>query len=44
MLFKGDCGDFVVVINSKKIALNNDYWRTFNFFHHTRFAGGIYLK
>ena len=31
-----DCGDYVVVINSKDITLKNDLWRTHNFFHHTR--------
>jgi len=35
-LIQGDCGDYVVVINSKHISLKDDLWRTFNFFHHTR--------
>jgi ribosomal protein L13 len=37
----GDCGDYVVVINSKEIALKNDLWRTKKFFHHTGYAKGV---
>lgn len=35
-----DCGDYVVVINSKDIALKDDLWRTYRFFHHTGYAKG----
>ena len=31
----GDVGDHVVVINTKDIAMQGDYWRTFKYFHHT---------
>ena len=31
----GDVGDHVVVINTKDIAMQGDYWRTFKHFHHT---------
>ncbi|KAK2160977.1 hypothetical protein LSH36_123g02006 [Paralvinella palmiformis] len=30
-----DCGDHVVVINSKHIAMEGDLWRTFKYSHHT---------
>ncbi|KAL6438941.1 hypothetical protein ACFW04_003765 [Cataglyphis niger] len=35
-----DCGDHVVVINSKEIALCGDEWRKRVYFHHTTYHGG----
>uniref|UniRef100_A0A0V0G8W0 Putative mitochondrial ribosomal protein l13 n=1 Tax=Triatoma dimidiata TaxID=72491 RepID=A0A0V0G8W0_TRIDM len=35
-----DCGDMVVVINSKDIALPGDEWRKRVYFHHTGYPGG----
>lgn len=35
-----DCGDHVVVINSKHIALPGDEWRRRAYFHHTGYPGG----
>ncbi|GLV43346.1 mitochondrial ribosomal protein L13 [Carabus blaptoides fortunei] len=35
-----DCGDHVVVINSKELALPGDEWRKRVYFHHTGFPGG----
>ncbi|XP_059173550.1 large ribosomal subunit protein uL13m-like [Physella acuta] len=37
----GDVGDHVVVYNTKDIAMRSRYWRTFKYFHHTRYAGGF---
>jgi large subunit ribosomal protein L13 len=38
--FLDDCGDHVVVINSKDIALPGDEWRKRVYFHHTGYPGG----
>ncbi|KAK9511270.1 hypothetical protein O3M35_005857 [Rhynocoris fuscipes] len=35
-----DCGDMVVVINSKDVALPGDEWRKRAYFHHTGYPGG----
>ncbi|RZF44659.1 hypothetical protein LSTR_LSTR000611 [Laodelphax striatellus] len=35
-----DCGDHVVVINCKEIAMRGDEWRKRAYFHHTGYAGG----
>ncbi|XP_075215090.1 mitochondrial ribosomal protein L13 [Lycorma delicatula] len=35
-----DCGDHVVVINSKEIAMRGDEWRKRAYYHHTGYAGG----
>nr|CAD7409165.1 unnamed protein product [Timema cristinae] len=35
-----DCGDQVVVINSRDIALPGDEWRKRVYFHHTGYHGG----
>ncbi|XP_066585319.1 large ribosomal subunit protein uL13m [Prorops nasuta] len=35
-----DCGDHVIVINSKQIALRGDEWRKRVYFHHTTYHGG----
>lgn len=35
-----DCGDHVVVINSRDIALRGDEWRKRVYFHHTTYHGG----
>lgn len=35
-----DCGDHVVVINSKEIALCGDEWRKRVYFHHNTYHGG----
>ncbi|XP_077293270.1 mitochondrial ribosomal protein L13 [Arctopsyche grandis] len=35
-----DCGDVVVAINTKKIALRGDDWRKKAYFHHTGYPGG----
>lgn len=35
-----ECGDHVVVINSKEIALRGDEWRKRVYFHHTTYHGG----
>lgn len=35
-----DCGDHVVVINSKKVAFPGDEWRRRVYFHHTGYQGG----
>lgn len=37
-LILGDIGDHVVVINTKDIAMKDDYWRKYKFFHHTRYV------
>ncbi|KAF7411382.1 hypothetical protein HZH66_000278 [Vespula vulgaris] len=34
------CGDHVIVINSKDIALRGDEWRKRVYFHHTTYIGG----
>lgn len=34
------CGDHVVVINSKEIALRGDEWRKRVYFHHNTYHGG----
>ncbi|CAH1774339.1 unnamed protein product [Owenia fusiformis] len=36
-----DVGDHIVVINTKHIAMKNDYWRTFTYFHHTGYPKGF---
>lgn len=38
--FLVDCGDHVVVINSKQIAFPGDEWRRRAYFHHTGYSGG----
>lgn len=35
-----DCGDVVVCINSRDIALRGDDWRQRAYFHHTGYPGG----
>ncbi|XP_044745835.1 39S ribosomal protein L13, mitochondrial [Coccinella septempunctata] len=35
-----DCGDHVIVINSKDIALPGDEWKKRAYFHHTGYPGG----
>ncbi|KAK9878485.1 hypothetical protein WA026_022381 [Henosepilachna vigintioctopunctata] len=35
-----DCGDHVIVINSKDIALPGDEWKKRVYFHHTGYPGG----
>lgn len=35
-----DCGDVVVCINSREIALRGDDWRKRAYFHHTGYPGG----
>ncbi|CAH0551656.1 unnamed protein product [Brassicogethes aeneus] len=35
-----DCGDHVIVINSKEIALPGDEWKKRVYFHHTGYPGG----
>lgn len=35
-----DCGDHVVAINTKQIALPGDEWKKRAYFHHTGYAGG----
>ncbi|XP_025207883.1 39S ribosomal protein L13, mitochondrial [Melanaphis sacchari] len=35
-----DCGDHVVVINSKQIAFPGEEWRRRAYFHHTGYSGG----
>lgn len=35
-----DCGDVVVCINSREIALRGDDWRQRAYFHHTGYPGG----
>lgn len=39
-IFSDDCGDNVVVINSKDIALRGDDWQKRMYFHHTGYARG----
>ncbi|KAK9294739.1 hypothetical protein QLX08_010727 [Tetragonisca angustula] len=34
------CGDHVIVINSKEIALRGDHWQKRVYFHHTGYHGG----
>ncbi|OAD54652.1 39S ribosomal protein L13, mitochondrial, partial [Eufriesea mexicana] len=34
------CGDHVIVINSKDIALRGDEWQKRVYFHHTGYSGG----
>lgn len=38
--FSADCGDHVVVINSKEIAMRGDEWRKRAYYHHTGYPGG----
>lgn len=38
--FLVDCGDHVVIINSKKIAFPGEEWRRRAYFHHTGYSGG----
>lgn len=38
--FADDCGDHVVVINTKEIALPGDEWVKRVYFHHTGYPGG----
>ncbi len=38
--FLGDCGDHVVVINTKKVALPGEEWRWRAYYHHTLRARG----
>jgi len=40
IFFLVDCGDHVVVINSKQIAFPGDEWRRRVYFHHTGYSGG----
>lgn len=35
-----DCGDVVVCINSREIALRGNDWRQRAYFHHTGYPGG----
>lgn len=35
-----DCGDHIIVINSKEIALPGDEWKKRAYFHHTGYPGG----
>ena len=35
-----DCGDHVVVINTREIALRGDEWKKRVYFHHTGYPGG----
>ncbi|CAH0764240.1 unnamed protein product [Diatraea saccharalis] len=35
-----DCGDVVVCINSREIALRGEEWRRRAYFHHTGYPGG----
>lgn len=35
-----DCGDVVVCINSRDIALRGDEWKKRAYFHHTGYPGG----
>ena len=35
-----NCGDHVVIINSKEIALCGDEWQKRVYFHHTTYHGG----
>jgi len=40
--FRGsDVGDHVVVINTAEIAMKNEMWREWKYFHHTGYAGGF---
>lgn len=40
ILFTDDCGDHVVVINSKHISLLGEDWKKKVYFHHTGYPGG----
>lgn len=35
-----DCGDHVVVINSREVALRGDEWKKRVYFHHTGYPKG----
>lgn len=35
-----DCGDHVVIINSREISMRGDEWEKRVYFHHTGYAGG----
>ncbi|XP_054160726.1 39S ribosomal protein L13, mitochondrial-like [Oppia nitens] len=35
-----DCGDHVVVINARHVAMPADEWRYRHYYHHTHYAGG----
>uniref|UniRef100_A0A1B0DH47 Uncharacterized protein n=1 Tax=Phlebotomus papatasi TaxID=29031 RepID=A0A1B0DH47_PHLPP len=39
-LFPDDCGDHVVAINTKEIALPGNEWQKRAYFHHTGYPGG----
>ena len=34
----GECGDCVVVINTKHVAMRDEMWRTWKYFHHTGYV------
>ena len=36
-----DTGDFVVVINSEKVAMSGNKWTQKSYYHHTGYFGGI---
>lgn len=38
--FPDDCGDHIVVINSREIALRGDEWKKRVYFHHTGYPRG----
>ncbi|KAF6023199.1 MRPL13 [Bugula neritina] len=39
-----DCGDHVIVINTKHIAMPDRFWRAWRHFHHTQYAGGFQVQ
>lgn len=39
-LYIDDCGDHVIVMNSKDIAMRGDEWQRRVYFHHTGYHGG----
>ncbi len=40
LLYLDDCGDHVVIINCRDIAMRGNEWQKRVYFHHTGFPGG----
>lgn len=36
-----DCGDFVIIINAKEIRLSGNKWQQKEYYHHSRYPGGL---
>ncbi|MFA5235730.1 MAG: 50S ribosomal protein L13 [Bacilli bacterium] len=36
-----DCGDFVIIVNAKKVGLSGDKLNTKNYYNNSQYAGGL---